>query len=85
MITPCKCDACGVELSDYKNMVCFYPWDEEEKCVSNANPLVFMCNHCFDELRNTFAMMKAINDLDALSKACIYKEVLDFERGENEH
>jgi hypothetical protein len=29
-------------------------------------------------------MMKAINDLDALSKARIYKEVLDFERGEND-
>ena len=59
-----RCDMCGKVLSDYKNVVCFYPWDETKNNVSHANPYVNMCNGCFNELRNVVALQMEITNLE---------------------
>ena len=94
-----ECDICGKRFQNgaVLNVVSFFEATEEryetsgvwnEKSIripaglKGADPRYELCDECFELARNTMEGMRATGNV--LQKAAIYKEAIDFERGEND-
>jgi hypothetical protein len=94
-----ECDICGKRFPNdvVLNVVSFFEAIEERyetrglyqeefrripAGLNAADPCYELCDECFELARNTIEGMRATADV--LRKAAIYKEAIDFERGEND-
>ena len=94
-----ECDICGKRFPNgaVLNVVSFFEatkeryetsgiWNEKSIRIpaglNAANPRYELCDECFELARSTIEGMVATADV--LRKAAIYKEAIDFERGEND-